>query len=175
MSLFILFVYSSKQAFGEVYDIMSLNSNNACDTPLVILKNGLNNTSIIYSNNTSAKISINGNATTLTYNYSLNIVNNNASSWQVRLEYFNYTNIDRVNATIILHDNSTSSEQITLNGGNLSQTGIYSDLASNATLHIGVINLVENSSGTTILHVYLRIKTPNITTYTLYMITFEFT
>lgn len=145
-------------------------------SPLVILEHGANQTSTLYTNKTSSKISINANTTSLTYNYSLNIANNNASLWQVRLEYFNYTNIGRINNTIIFHNNSTSSEQITISGGNINQTNNYYNLTSNATIHIGVMNLVENSSvGTTILHVYLRIKTPDTTTYTFYIITLEFT
>lgn len=133
MTLFILSAYSSKQTFGSVYDFASLDSISTCISPLVVLVDGLNNTSTIYTNGTSAKISINASATFLTYNYSLNIVNNNVSSWEVRLECFNYTNIDRTNATIILHDNFTSNQQITISGGNISQTGNYSGLASNTT------------------------------------------
>ncbi|NWG10189.1 hypothetical protein HXY33_00295 [Candidatus Bathyarchaeota archaeon] len=160
---------------GNVDDFMNLNENYGCITPLVILDNGVNQTSTIYSNDTSAKIIINANQTSLTYNYSLNIVNNNASIWQVGLEYYDYVNITRVNATIILHNNSTSSQQIAISGGNISQINNYYSLTDNATIYIGIMNLVENFSiGETILNVYLRIKTPNTTTYTLYIITFEF-
>lgn len=175
MTLLVLFGYSCKHAFGNTYDLMNLKSSIICVAPLVVLENGANNTSTIYTNSTSAKVSINANTNSLTYNYSLNIVNNNASLWKVRLEYVNYTNINCANTTIILHDNATSSQQITLSGGNISQTNQYYNLTSNSTIHIGVQNLVENSSETTLLHVYLRIKTLNTTTYTLYTITFEFT
>jgi hypothetical protein len=175
MTLLVLFGYSCKHAFGNIYDLMNFESSIVCVVPLVILNNGTNNTSTIYANSTSAKVSVNTNATSLTYSYSLNIVNNNASLWEVRLEHFNYTNINFANATIILHDNVTSSQQITLSGGNISQTNQYYNLTSNSTIHIGIQNLVENSSGTTLLHVYLKIKAPDTTTYTLYIITFEFT
>jgi len=147
----------------------------AVNSPLVILQNGTDNVSIIYMNDTSAKISINANETPSTYNYSLNIVNNNASLWEVKLEYFNYTDINCVNATIIIHNNSTSSTQIELSGGNITQYNDYYNLTSNTTIHIRVQNLVRNSSETTLLHVYLRIRIPNTTTYASYIITFEFT
>jgi len=174
--LLVIFGCQCKNVFGDIHDFMNSNSGVDCVAPLVILGNGANETSTIYTNNTSAKIVINANLTSSTYNYSLNIVNNNASLWEVRLEYYNYTNIEHINTTIILHSNSTSSEQFTISGGNINQTNNYYNLTSNATIHIGVMDLVENSSGErTILRVYLRIKTPNTTTYTLYVITFEFT
>lgn len=174
--LSVTFICPCKNVLGDINDFMNLNSCIYCITPLVILENGANQTSTVYVNNTSAKISVNANSTSSTYNYSLNIVNNNASLWEVRLEYFDYTNISHVNTTIILHNNSTSSEQIAISGGNISQTNNYYDLTSNATIHIGIMNLVENSSEeTTILHVHLRIETPSTTAYTLYIITFEFT
>lgn len=174
--LLVISGYPCKEVLGNINDYMNLNSNTSCVTPLVTLENGANQTSTIYANNTSARISISATSVQSTYNYSLNILNNNASLWKVRLEYFNYTDINRVNTTISLHNNYTSSEQITICGGNINQTDNYYNLTSNAMIHIGVMNLVENAQeGTTILHIYLRIKTPNTTTYTLYIITFEFT
>lgn len=175
VALMVTLGLTCQKGSGNVDDFMNLNSNYGCITPLVILENGANQTSTIYSNNTSAKIGINATSTSSTYNYSLNIVNNNASLWQVRLEYYGYENITRVNATIILHNNSSSRQQIAISGGNISQTNDYYNLTDNSTIHLGIIDLVENSSvGKTILHVYLRIKTPNTTTYTLYTITLEF-
>jgi len=166
---------SFRNVFGDINDFMNLNSSTDCVTPSVILENGANATSTVYENNTNAKISIDATSTQSTYNYSLDIVNKNASLWEVRLEYFDYTNISRVNTTIILHNNSTLSEQITISGGSINQSNNYYDLTSDTSIHIGIMNLVENSSeGTTILNAHLRIKTPDTTTYTLYIITFEF-
>jgi hypothetical protein len=101
-------------------------------------------------------------------------VNNNASHWEVKLEYDDCIDIIHVNTTIVLHNNISSLWQIKIEGGIKRQNDTYYDLADNATIHIGVQNLVGISSGTTILHTYLRIKTPNKTTYALYEITFEF-
>ena len=143
-------------------------------SPQVTLQNGTDNVSSVYTNDTSARISIGANTSLLTYNYSLNIISNN-SACEVKLEYYSCAGLEHVNTTITLHDNSSSSEQITISGGNISQTNEYCTLASNATIYIGVSNLIENSQGTTTLNAYLRMKTPNTTTYTLYVITFEFT
>jgi len=176
VTLLIVFSLFYNPVYGSVYDFMNVGADSTCIVPLVVLEDGINKTSIIYANNTSAKISIDANLTQLTYNYSLNIVNKNASLWQVKLEYFESVNISRVNATIILHNNSTASNQIAINSQGINQTNEYYNLTDNAVIHIGVKDLIENSSsGKTILDVYLRLKTPNTTTYTLYIITFEFT
>jgi hypothetical protein len=163
-----------QHASGSSYYALTTQYFAPIESPLVILKNGGNGTGTVYANSTNAKISINATSTQLTYNYSLDIVNNDASSWEVRLERLDSTNIDRINTTIILQNDSTSSEQITVNNGSLSQSNNYYELASNTTIHIGVMNLVRDSEGTTILNVFLRIRTPNTTTYTLYTIMFEF-
>jgi len=176
IALSLLLSYACKNAFGNVYDLINLNSNFSCETPTVILVNGANQTSTIYENATSARIAINANSSALTYNYSLNIINNDSSNWEVNLDCFNATNAVRVNATIVLHDNSTSSVQISVDNVSLNQTDSYSNLASSSTIYIGVMNLIENSpDGTTILQVYLKMRIPGTTTYTLYTITFEFT
>lgn len=175
IALLVLFSFTCKTAFGNTYDLMNLKSNIACIVPLVVLEDGANNTSTIYTNNTSAKITINAISTLSTYNYSLDIVNNGVDLRKVRLECFDSTNVSRVNATMLLHSNVTSSTQITISGGTVNQTNEYYDLAGNATIHLGIQNIVESEEGTTILQVYLRIKIPNTSTYTLYIITFEFT
>ena len=173
-ALLILFTFSCKSAFGTTYDLMNLESNIQCIVPLVVLEESAYNASTIYTNSTSAKITMNATSTPSTYNYSLNIVNNGANLEEVRLECFSSENVSRVNATMLLHDNATSSIQITISGGTLNQTNEYYNLSGNATIHLGVQNLVGSEDGATILHVYLRIKTLSTSTYTLYIITFEF-
>ncbi len=175
IALSVMFSCPCKNVFGDVNDFMKLNSYIDCVTPLVILENGTNNVSIIYMNDTSAKISIDATPAPSTYNYSLNITNNNASLWEVRLEYSNYTGLNYTNSTIILHNDTTSLWQIEIEGENITQNNTYYNLTNTSTIYVGVQNLVENSPGTTVLHTCLRIKTPNTTIYTLYTITFEFT
>lgn len=177
ITIILLLVYPLPYTSGASYYALKTYSSIPIKPPVVILVNGSDNVSVIYVNNTSAKISINAISNTSTYNYSLNIINQNTSSWEIKLEYFyfNYAN-NGVNATIILHDNSTSRQQILINGGTINQTDKDYTLASTATAHIGVMNLIENApGGTATIKAHLRIKTPNVTTYTLYVITFEFT
>jgi hypothetical protein len=172
-AMLVLLTCLLQHASGSSYYALTTQYYAPIESPLVILENGGNGTSTVYANSTNAKISINATSTQSTYNYSLDIVNNDANSWEVRLESLDSTNISRINTTIILHSNSTSSEQITVNSGSLSQSNNYYELAGSTTIRIGVMNLVENSEGTTILNVCLRIRTPNTTTYTLYTIMFE--
>ena len=175
IAISLMLIYSCRNVSGNVYDLMNLNSNFSCEAPTVVLGNGANRTSTIYENSTSATITINADPSLLTYNCSLNITNNGSSLWETKLECFETTSTSRVNTTIVLHNDSTSSEQIYLNGS-LIQTDNCYNLTSNSTIYIGVMNLVENSSeGATVLHVYLRMRIPDTTTYTLYIITFEFT
>ena len=174
-ALLILVGFSCKGASGTTYDIINLRSKIECIIPLVVLEDGDNNTSTIYTNNTSARITIDATSTPSAYNYSLNIVNNGANLEEVRLECFGSENVSRVNATMLLHDNATSSTQITISGGTVNQTNEYYNLTANATIHLGIQNLVESEEGLTILHVYLRIKALNTSTYDRYTITFEFT
>lgn len=174
-ALSILFVFSCKGAFGTTYDLMNLKSNIECIVPSVVLEDGVNNTSTIYTNSTSARISIDAISTPSTFNYSLNIVNSGANLEEVRLECFSSENVDRVNATMLLHDNVTSSTQIAISGGTMNQTNEYYNLTGTATIHLGIKDLVESEEGSTILHVYLRIKELSTSTYDRYIITFEFT
>lgn len=176
MAMSLLLSYAYRDVFGNVYDLINLNSNFSCEVPTVILANGANLTSTINENSTSAKITIDSNSSLLTYNYSLNIVSNDLNPWEVRLECFEASNASRLNTTIVLHDNVTSSTQISLSNIGINQSESYYSLASNSTIHVGVMDLVENSpDGTTTLQVYLIMKPADATTYTLYTIIFEFT
>jgi hypothetical protein len=171
----LIFAFSSSyivEASG--YSISVSQSLSTIEHPSVVLQDGTDNVSNVYMNETSAKIDINVNASLSTYDHTLNIVNNGVNLSEVRLEYFSYSGLNCTNATIILHDNSSSLWQIKIQGGNISQNSTYNDLAGNTTIYIGVQDLMGNVNGTTILHTHLRIKTPNKTTYALYEIAFEF-
>ncbi len=160
---------------GSVYDVIRINSINTPRTPSIVLQNGTDNVSLIYANNTSAKISINVTSIATVYNYSLNIKSNESSTRLIMLEPFNYTGISKINATIGFYDNSTFEKQIIIEGENVTEIGSYYNLASFSTVHIRIADLEENiTDGTAYLHTYLRIRIPNTSTYTLYVITFEF-
>jgi hypothetical protein len=159
---------------GNVFYTMEIQAASTISVSPVELQNGTDNLSIIYANNTSAKISVDANSTSINYTYALNIKNNNDTSFLVRLENFNSSNLDKINTTIILHNSNTSRTQISIVGGSLNETGEYYNLTSLSTIYVKIENLNENiQSGTAYLYTYLRVKIPD-STYILYVITFEF-
>lgn len=161
---------------GVIQDSMMLHSCSGVVAPVVVLQNGLNNVSYIYANNTSAKISINASPISTTYNYTLNIVNiNDSQNWNVRLEVVSANLNNTLNVSIVLHDDAISKSQIVVDNGSITQQEEdYYELAGSVTLYIGVQNLQQDENAFSLLYAYLRIQTPNTTTYTLYLITFEF-
>jgi hypothetical protein len=177
LALLVLSSYSTRNVLGQTYDYMILHSNISTEAPSVVLQNGTDNVSFIYANNTSAKITVNATPSFATYNYTLDMVNNDAGNKNVKLEVFGSSNINRVsNATIILHNNSTFSTQIIITDGSITQTsGEYYNLSSSSTIHVKIQDLKESADGNSYFHTNLRIQEPSTTTYTLYTITFEFT
>jgi len=174
LALFSLF-RATRVVSGSTFFQMSIQAYATISSPPIILQNGANNVSVIYANNTSAKISVDANATSTTYTYALNVKNNEGGTQLILLETFNYTGISKINATIGFYDNSTFEKQIIIEGENVTEVGSYYNLASFSTVHIRIADLEENiTDGTAYLHTYLRIRIPNTSTYTLYVITFEF-
>jgi hypothetical protein len=110
--------------------------------------------------------------------YVLNVVNQLANAWNVTLQVYSSSNIARLsNATIGFHD-GTSSNQIVVNGGSIvqSQGALYNLLGgSGTTIYITMSNLLANATGASYLYVYLKILTPNTSTFLLYAITFAIT
>ncbi|MEM2412379.1 MAG: hypothetical protein QW447_01595, partial [Candidatus Bathyarchaeia archaeon] len=121
VSLFIsLHQYSC--VFGDICDFMNVESNIGCTIPTVILQEGFDDVSLIYSNGTSAKITINATAEYETYNHTLRVFNNASETYEIILEICSYQNINRLsNLTILFHDNYTSSTQITISNGSVIQ------------------------------------------------------
>jgi hypothetical protein len=111
-----------------------------------------------------------------TYDYVLKVVNQVTHNWQVNLKVYNSFNVSRLmNATISLHDGTTS-DQIIVSGGTITQSeGPLYNLAGNATVYISISNLEANASGTSYIYVNLKILTPNTSTYAEYVITFKIT
>ncbi|NIV43832.1 hypothetical protein GWN49_02950 [Candidatus Bathyarchaeota archaeon] len=177
LALLVLASYSTRNVLGQTYDYMILQSNLSTEAPGVVLQNGTDNVSLVYLNDTSARIAVNATLSFATYNYTLDIVNTDAGNKNAKLEVFDSSNINRVsNATIILHNNSSSSTQITIVDGSITQTsGEYYSLSTSSTIHVKIQDLKESADGNSYFHTYLRIQEPNTTTYTLYTITFEFT
>jgi len=113
---------------------------------------------------------------TQTYDYVLKVVNQVADNWTVNLKVYDSSNIGRLtNATISLHDGTTS-DQIIVSGGSITQSeGPLYNLAGNATIYISMSNLQASTSGTSYIYVYLKILVPDVSTYAKYIITFEIT
>jgi len=111
---------------------------------------------------------------TYDYNYVLKVVNQIANNWTVNLKVYDSATINRLSSlNISLHD-VTSSNQIAVSGGSIVKSeGPPYNLAGNATIYISISNLQATTTGTSYLYVYLKIQVPNISTYILYVITFE--
>jgi hypothetical protein len=76
--------------------------------------------------------------------------------------------------TVLLHDNNTFVTQIVIENGVITQaSGNFYILNGFSTAYVKVENLKESQDGESHLYVYLRIKIPIGTIYTLYFITFE--
>jgi hypothetical protein len=175
LTVFILFCYSSRGVVGtEKYSVQSQNHGTIISPP-VLLQNGTAGTSIIYMNNTSAKVS--ATASTPTYDYVLRIVNQVTDAWKMRLKAFTQNNIGRLtNCTISFHNSTDGNSQqiIIANGIYSQQTGTWYDLKSLATVYISM-GLQASDSQVSDIFVYLEILTPNKTTYAQYVLTFEIT
>ncbi len=139
----------------------------AVSPPFVTLQN--ESGSIIYTNKTSAKVTVSNNTNDLDV---LRICNQTNEDWKLQLMEFGDSNIGRLtNCTIWFHDGSTS-PQIKIANGNYSQTsGDFYDCISNSS-HI-TITASTNANGTSYIHTHLKILKPNTSTFASYVITFE--
>lgn len=112
-----------------------------------------------------------------TYDYVLQVVNQVADNWTINLRVYDTSNIvpRLLKTTMSFHD-GTSSDQIIVNDGSVTQTGgpPYS-LTGNATIYISMSNLQATATGTSYLYTYLTIQVPSKSTYTIHIITFEIT
>lgn len=177
-AIFVVASYSLKNASGTVYYAMIVQSYAPILSPSVILENGTEATSFIYTNNTSAKIKVDATSQYTSYTYTLNITNTIADDWKAKLSVYSNESIARIsNATIELHNGTdTPSTQIIVENGDVTvPEGEFYDLPGSKTIYIKISDLKEVTDGVSYLHVYLRVQEPCTSTYSLYVITFEFT
>jgi hypothetical protein len=108
------------------------------------------------------------------YDYVLQVNNQVANLWKVRLGAYDQANIGRLsNCTIYFRDGAGVSLQIYVYGGAYSQqVGSWYDLTSLSTIYIAM-TAIANSTGTSYINAYLEIRLPATTTYTRYIISFE--
>jgi hypothetical protein len=127
--------------------------------------------SVIYTNNTSAKVTVSDGITNIDV---LQILNQTYSDWQLTLIKHGDNNTGRLtNCTIWFSHTGTVSLQIKITDGQYVQTsgnnyGLFCDGADRIT-----ITAATNATGTSYIYTNLKILEPNTSTYTLYVITFE--
>jgi hypothetical protein len=114
---------------------------------------------------------------TETYDYVLKVKNNQvADAWKVSLKAYGSSNIARISSTTISFHDGTSSDQIIVSNGIITQSeGALYDLAVSATIYIKMSNVQAPTSGTSYIYVYLKVLVPSTSTYSLFIITFEIT
>jgi len=112
--------------------------------------------------------------TNVTYDYVLQVVNQVADDRMIQLQVYNSSNIDRISTlTISLHD-STTSDQIVITDGSITQSeGSMYNLSGSTTIYISIDGLRTNGNGVSWLYVYLIILVPGTSTYTRYPLVFE--
>jgi len=157
-------------ASGSTFFYMTMQTSTLIDTPSLILQNITN--SFIYTNNTSAKVTVSNGMNNLDVLQILNQTNDN--NWQLQLIKYNDTDIARLtNCTIWFYNGTIASVQIEIINGsyNLTSGNLY-DFTINT--HI-TITASTNATGISLIHTYLKILKPDTSTYSLYIITFEIT
>ena len=141
-------------------------------SPPVELHNGTAGTSMIGTNSTSAKVSVESSGN---FNYVLNMTEISGSNWTVRLSAYDDSNRGRLsNCSIYIYDGSNSTQIVILNGAYVNQTGPWYNLNASSTEYIWM-SVNASNSGPSYVYSYLEIRVPDKTTYIRYIITFEIT
>ena len=112
------------------------------------------------------------------YDYVLQVVNQVEDNWTINLQVYDSSNIARLLKTTISFHDGSSSDQIIVNYGAITQPeGPPYNLPGgvNSTIYISMSNLQATTTGTSYLYVHLKIQVPDTSTYMLYVITFEIT
>ncbi len=108
----------------------------------------------------------------VTFDYVLRVNNSVADPWRIRLRVYSDSNIDRLsNCTIYFHDGDISQQICVREGSYTQQSGEWYGLTGLSADYIA-INVIESSSGTSIIYAYLDVIASNSGISTLYKITF---
>lgn len=108
----------------------------------------------------------------------LKVANQVTSAWNLNLRVYNSSNIARLSNVIISFNDGTSSNQVVISNGIITQSqGPLYNLPGGVgqTVYISMSNVQASTTGTSYLYVYLKTLTPGTSTYLLYIITFEIT
>jgi len=110
----------------------------------------------------------------ITYDYVLKVVNQVADAWKVNLKAYSSSNIARISSTTISFHEGSTSNQIIISGGSITQSeGSQYDLLGSTTIYISMSNVQASTSGTSYIYMFLKVLKPNTSTYSLFIITFE--
>jgi hypothetical protein len=176
LTAFVLLGYSLQSVVGIVYYTMVMKAYGTVTSPPIILEEGnCSGTSTIYTNNTSALITVEAPINdSAAFNYVLKIVNKVTNIWTVNLQVYDNSSLSRMSSLNISLHNGASSNQIAVSGGNIVKSeGPPYNLAGNATIYIALSNLHATATGISYLYVHLKIQVPNTSTYILYVIIFK--
>jgi hypothetical protein len=157
-------------ASGSTFFYIPIQTSTSIDPPQVTLQNVTTNV-VVYTNNTSAKVTVLNNTNNLDVLQTLNQTNDD---WQLQLIKYNDTNIARLtNCSIWFHNETITSVQIEIINGsyNLTSGNLY-DFTINTNI---TITASTNTTGISLIHTYLKILKPDTSTYSLCIITFEIT
>jgi len=167
-------------AVANNYSSFTLKDSTSISQPIVILKSNSTLCTIYGEWNTSALITVQADtASPSNYTDVLRIISNYTENLEVNLEVYGNDNLARISNVTIRFQNSTGAtfDQIIVNNGSITQEkpGNPYDLSPSETLYVDIINLQANTTGTSYIYTYLRIRLQDKTTYVLYTITFKFT
>ena len=174
VALSILLGFLLQNVAGGAYYSLLMEPKTTVMSPPVELQEGTaeNSTSTIYTNSTSAKVSVDPPGD---FNYVLNMTEKRGSNWTVRLNAYDEFNISRLeNCSIYIYDGSNSTQIVILNGDYVNQTGPLYNLNASDTEYIWM-HVETSSAGTSYIYAYLEIRVPDKATYARYIITFEIT
>lgn len=125
-----------------------------------------------------ASVKIRTKSSAASYDYVLKLVNKVTNAWNTSLVIYSSSNIDRLlNATIVYHD-GTSSNQIVITNGTVTQSvgQLYNLPGGNGTtIYISVSNLLASTTATSYLYVYLGLFPASSSPFNVYRITFQVT
>ena len=170
LAVFVLLGHLLQNAAGSAYFSMEMQSHGTVSAPPVILKEGTSGSTTVYVNGTSAKASAGSGDFQV-----LNMTESQGTSWKVRLNAYDQSNISRLyNCSIDIYDGSNSRQISILNGAYSQQQGMWYDLAALDTEYIWV-HVETSSPGTSYVYIYLEIRVPDTTTYIRYIINLEIT
>ncbi|UCB59647.1 MAG: hypothetical protein JSW72_05800 [Candidatus Bathyarchaeota archaeon] len=174
LALMLIVGFVLRHATGSTHLSLSMETDATTATPPVELHGGSaeNSTSIVYTNRTSAKVTVEGEGD---FNYVLNFSEQDETDWKIRLNAYDQSNISRLsNCSIYIYGGVNSTQIVISNGEYTNRTGPWYNLSASTTECIWM-HVEESASGTSNVNTYLEILVPNTKVYARYIVEFEIT